>query len=147
MLHSVFERAQRDRVVTFNPCVHIGLRWGELIALEPRHLDLIKRTLSVEETAVEVSIKNSPPAPMAQITTTQTYLHALPDADQENLYARNRIRAGRPIPTTAHRARSKRTSGEPQLRQVRTKGSPPPPGIGPAARPATPSGRASVHQQ
>src|SRR4051794_4780848 len=79
MLHSVFERAQRDRVVTFNPCAHTelpkvikrkartltpdeyvailtalpaqhrllvetaintGLRWGELIALKPRHLDL-----------------------------------------------------------------------------------------------------------
>ena len=99
MLHSVFERALRDRVVTFNPCAHTelpkvikkkartltpeesvailaalpeqhrlmvetaintGLRWGELIALKPRHLDLIKRTLTVEETLVEVSIKNSP---------------------------------------------------------------------------------------
>jgi integrase len=99
MLHSVVERAQRDRVVTFNPCAHTelpkvikrkartlapeeyvailtslpaqhrlmvetaintGPRWGELIALKPRHLDLIKRTLSVEETVVEVSIKNSP---------------------------------------------------------------------------------------
>jgi integrase len=99
MLHSVFERALRDRVVTFNPCSHTelpkvvkkktrtltpdeyvtiivalpvqhrlmvetaintGLRWGELIALKPRHLDLIKRTLRVEETIVEVSIKNSP---------------------------------------------------------------------------------------
>ena len=99
MLHSVFERAVRDRVVTFNPCAHTelpkvvkkkartltpeeyvailsalpaqhrlmvetavntGLRWGELIALKPRHLDLGKRTLSVEETLVEVSIKNSP---------------------------------------------------------------------------------------
>jgi integrase len=99
MLHSVFERALRDRVVTFNPCAHTelpkvikhkartltpaeyntiltslpaqhrlmvetaintGLRWGELIALKPRHLDLIKHTLNVEETIVEVSIKNSP---------------------------------------------------------------------------------------
>src|SRR4051794_21140549 len=99
MLGSVFERAVRDRVVTFNPCAHTelpkviqrkartltpaeydtvltalpaqhrlmvetaintGLRWGELIALKPRHLDLLKRTLSVEETVVEVSIKNSP---------------------------------------------------------------------------------------
>jgi len=99
MLHSVFERALVDRVVTFNPCAHTelpkvikrkartltpteydailtalptqhrlmietaidtGLRWGELIALKPRHLDLIKRTLRVEETLVEVSIKNSP---------------------------------------------------------------------------------------
>src|SRR3954469_1582479 len=99
MLHSVFERALRDRVVTFNPCAHTelpklvkkrartltpeeyaailtalpsqhrlmvetaintGLRWGELIALKPRHLDLLERTLTVEETVVEVSIKNSP---------------------------------------------------------------------------------------
>jgi integrase len=99
MLSSVFERALRDRVVTFNPCAHTelpkvikkntrtltpeeylailaalpaqhrllvetaintGLRWGELIAVKPRHLDLIKRTLTVEETVVEVSIKNSP---------------------------------------------------------------------------------------
>ena len=99
MLHSIFEHALRDRVVTFNPCAHTehpkvikkktrtltpeeylailgslpaqhrlmvetaidtGLRWGELIALKPRHLDLIKRQLSVEETLVEVSIKNSP---------------------------------------------------------------------------------------
>ena len=99
MLHSIFERALRDRVVTFNPCTHTelpkvvkkkartltpaeyvailaslparhrlmvetaintGLRWGELIALKPRHLDLLKRTLTVEETIVEVSIKNSP---------------------------------------------------------------------------------------
>jgi integrase len=99
MLHSIFERALRDRVITFNPCeatelpkvikkknrtltpteydailaalptqhrlmvetaINTGLRWGELIALKPRHLDLIKRTLIVEETVVEVSTKNSP---------------------------------------------------------------------------------------
>jgi integrase len=40
--------------------INTRLRWGELIALKPRHLDLIKRTLTVEETVVEVSIKNSP---------------------------------------------------------------------------------------
>jgi integrase len=99
LLHSIFQRALRDRVVTFNPCEHTelpkvikkkartltpaeydailaalptqhrlmvetaintGLRWGELIALKPRHLDLNKRRLTVEETVVEVSIKNSP---------------------------------------------------------------------------------------
>jgi integrase len=99
MLHSVFERALRDRVVTFNPCAHTelpkvvkkkartltpveyaailaalpaqhrlmvetaidtGLRWGELIALKPRHLDLTAGKLMVEETIVEVSLKNSP---------------------------------------------------------------------------------------
>ena len=99
MLHSVFERALRDRVITFNPCeatelpkvikktsrtltpaeydaildalpaqhrlmietaINTGLRWGELIALKPRHLDLSAGKLTVEETIVEVSIKNSP---------------------------------------------------------------------------------------
>jgi integrase len=177
--------------------INTGLRWGELVALKPRHLDLNKRMLSVEETVVEVSIKNSPtgqrmltkpypkddeartmalPAELvdelaewiatrglapddllfatregtpisrntfrtrvwrpavkasgvdfdvrvhdlrhahaswllaggsdirsvmdrmghAQITTTQKYLHALPDADQKNLDALNRIRSQNP---------------------------------------------------
>jgi integrase len=40
--------------------INTGLRWGELIALKPRHLDLTTRRLTVEETIVEVSIKNSP---------------------------------------------------------------------------------------
>jgi len=99
LLSSIFERALRDRVVTFNPSEHTelpkvvkkkarsltpaeydailaalpaqhrlmvetaintGLRSGELIALKPRHLDLNKRTLTVEETFVEISHKNSP---------------------------------------------------------------------------------------
>ncbi len=99
MLHSVFERALRDRVVTFNPCEHTelpkvikkqnrtltpdeyeailaalpaqhrlmietaintGLRWGELIALKPRHLNLDTGHLTVQETIVEISLKNSP---------------------------------------------------------------------------------------
>jgi integrase len=103
MLHSIFERALHDRVITFSPCAHTelpkrvkqqhrtltpgeydailaalpeqhrlmietaintGLRWAELIALKPRHLhlDLESGTgkLTVEETIVEVSIKNSP---------------------------------------------------------------------------------------
>ncbi len=99
MLHSIFERALHDRVVTSNPCEHTelpraikkktrtlipaeydailnalpaqyrlmvktaintGLRCGELIALKPRHLDLATGKLTVQETIVEVSIKNSP---------------------------------------------------------------------------------------
>lgn len=40
--------------------INTGLRWGELIALKPRHLDLDTRRLTVEETIVEVSRKNSP---------------------------------------------------------------------------------------
>ncbi|MBC7632149.1 tyrosine-type recombinase/integrase [Aeromicrobium sp.] len=40
--------------------INTGLRWGELIALKPRHLDLETGRLTVEATIVEVSIKNSP---------------------------------------------------------------------------------------
>ena len=40
--------------------VNTGVRWGELIALKPRHLDLATGRLTVEETIVEVSRKNSP---------------------------------------------------------------------------------------
>jgi len=40
--------------------INTGLRWGELIALKPRHLNLETGKLTVEETIVEVSIKNSP---------------------------------------------------------------------------------------
>ena len=40
--------------------INTGLRWGELIALKPRHLDASTWKLTVAETIVEVSIKNSP---------------------------------------------------------------------------------------
>ena len=99
MLHSVFKRAVRDRVIASNPCegtelpkipprkfriltpeeyqrliahiperyqvlvqtdIETGLRWGELIALRPRHLDLVRGVVSVEQTIVEVSRKHSP---------------------------------------------------------------------------------------
>jgi len=99
MLHSVFKRAVRDRVIASNPCdgtelpkipprkariltpeeyerllacipdrfrilvmtdIETGLRWGELIALRPRHIDFLHRTISVEQTIVEVSRKYSP---------------------------------------------------------------------------------------
>jgi len=100
MLSSIFERALRDRVVTFNPCEHTelpkvikkkartltpaeydailaalpalhrlmvetaintGLRWGELIALKPRHLNLETGRLTVQETIVEISRRTPPP--------------------------------------------------------------------------------------
>jgi len=99
MLHSVFARAVRDRLIAFNPCedtelpkiitrqtrtltpeefssvlaaapdrfkalvltgIETGLRWGELVALRPRHVDFLRRTICVEETIVEVSRKDSP---------------------------------------------------------------------------------------
>jgi len=99
MLHSVFKRAVRDRVITFNPCeetelpkivtkhartltpleyerlvaaipephrlmvevaIGTGLRWGELIALRPRHLDMTTGRLTVMETIVEVPLRAAP---------------------------------------------------------------------------------------
>jgi integrase len=99
MLHSVFKRAVRDRVLASNPCegtelpkviarrsriltppeyerllaeiperyrllvvvdIETGLRWGELIALRPRHVDILNRAITVEQTIVEVSKRHSP---------------------------------------------------------------------------------------
>ena len=99
LLHSIFARAVRDRLIAFNPCestelpkvvtkkartltpeeysavlaevpprfkplvmtaIATGLRWGELVALRPRHVDFLRRTITVEETIVEVSRKDSP---------------------------------------------------------------------------------------
>jgi integrase len=39
--------------------IETGVRWGELIALRPRHIDFLRRTVTVEETIVEVSKKHS----------------------------------------------------------------------------------------
>ena len=99
MLHGVFKRGVRDRVILHNPCadtelpkvpprkvrilspeeferllaeipdrfrdlvltdIETGLRWGELVALRPRHIDFLRRLVTIEETVVEVSKKNSP---------------------------------------------------------------------------------------
>src|SRR4051794_10334491 len=40
--------------------IETGMRWGELIALRPRHIDFLRRTLAIEETIIEVSHKPSP---------------------------------------------------------------------------------------
>jgi integrase len=40
--------------------IETGMRWGELNALRPRHIDFLRRTLTVEETIVETSKKHSP---------------------------------------------------------------------------------------
>jgi integrase len=40
--------------------IETGMRWGELIALRPRHIDFLRRHVTVEETIVEVSKKHSP---------------------------------------------------------------------------------------
>jgi integrase len=40
--------------------IETGMRWGELIALRPRHVDFLRRQLTVEETIIEVSKRHSP---------------------------------------------------------------------------------------
>jgi integrase len=40
--------------------IETGMRWGELIALRPRHIDFLRKSVTVEETIIEVSRKHSP---------------------------------------------------------------------------------------
>jgi integrase len=40
--------------------IETGLRWGELVALRPRHIDFLRRTLRIEQVIVEVSKHRSP---------------------------------------------------------------------------------------
>jgi integrase len=40
--------------------IETGMRWGELIALKPRHIDFLRKTITVQDTIVEVSKKHSP---------------------------------------------------------------------------------------
>lgn len=40
--------------------IETGMRWGELIALRPRHIDFLRKSLTVEETIIEVSKRFSP---------------------------------------------------------------------------------------
>src|SRR5215204_2693713 len=47
-------------VLLVTTAIETGMRWGELIALRPRHVDFLRRTVTVQETIVEVSKKCSP---------------------------------------------------------------------------------------
>ena len=40
--------------------IETGMRWGELAALRPRHLDTTGNLLTIQETIAEISKKNSP---------------------------------------------------------------------------------------
>jgi integrase len=99
LLHGIFARAIRDRILLANPAAHTelpkvitrrlriltpdefdtllthvpaghramvllaaetGLRWGELVALRPHHLNTPSATLTVQDVYVEVSKKDSP---------------------------------------------------------------------------------------
>jgi integrase len=50
---------ERHRLMV-ETAIETGMRWGELIALRPRHIDFLRRTLTVEETIVEISRKHFP---------------------------------------------------------------------------------------
>ena len=50
---------ERHRLMV-QTAIETGLRWGELIALKPRHIDFGRRQVTVEETIVEISKKHSP---------------------------------------------------------------------------------------
>jgi integrase len=56
-LISAVPEQYRLMVETF---IETGMRWGELIALRPRHVDFLRRSLTVEETIVETSKAHSP---------------------------------------------------------------------------------------
>ena len=67
------------------------MRWGELIALRPRHIDFLTKTVTVEETIIEVSTQHSP--------TGERYVHQAVPQEQpaQDLRRRRRLaRRGRP---------------------------------------------------
>jgi len=65
---------ERHRLMV-ETAIETGMRWGELIALKPRHIDFLRRQLTVEETIVEVSKKHSP--------TGERYVHKPYPKDNE----------------------------------------------------------------
>jgi integrase len=78
-----------DRLLTALPQQHrlmvetlneAGLRWGELIALKPRHIDFLRRTLAVDETIIDVSKKHSPPASATWPSPTPRTTNPAPSA-------------------------------------------------------------------
>ena len=56
----------RDRLLLLVG-IETGMRWGELAALRPRHLDLAQCLILVRETIVEISKKNSPTGERYQV--------------------------------------------------------------------------------
>jgi integrase len=50
---------QRYRLMV-ETAIETGMRWGELIALKPRHIDFLRKTITVTDTIMEVSKRHSP---------------------------------------------------------------------------------------
>lgn len=40
--------------------IETGMRWGELIALRPQHIDFLRKSVTVEETIIKVSKRHAP---------------------------------------------------------------------------------------
>ena len=101
--------------------IEAGLRWGELVALKPRHIDFLRRSITVEETIVEVSKKHSPtgerylskPYPKDNEPRTfgvrQEWLDAVAEHIRSNGIGRDDLlfatRAGTPISRNTFRTR------------------------------------------
>ena len=82
--------------------ISTGVRWGELIALKPRHLDLAAGRLTVEETIVEVSDGRTPPpgsgcspSPTPRTTNPAPWTPARPRRTAHRLDQPATARAGR----------------------------------------------------
>ena len=50
---------QRYRLMV-ETAIETGMRWGELIALKPRHVDFLRKKITVADTIMEVSKRHSP---------------------------------------------------------------------------------------
>ena len=80
MLHSVFERAQADRVVTFNPCAHTELPKvvkKNAQTLTPSEYDAILTALPAQhrlmvETAINTGLRWGDSLPSSPATSTST---------------------------------------------------------------------------
>jgi integrase len=48
--------------VMVETAIETGMRWGELIALKPRHIDFLRKSITVEDTVIEVSGSTPLPA-------------------------------------------------------------------------------------
>jgi integrase len=81
--------------------IETGLRWGELIALRPRHVDFLRRTITVEETIAEVSKRMSP-------TSERMIVKPYPKDDDRTLRVGQSLldELASRITSTSHRSRS-----------------------------------------
>jgi integrase len=102
--------------------IEAGLRWGELVALKPRHIDFLRRSITIEETIVEVSKKHSPtgerylskPYPKDNEPRTfgvrQEWLDAIAEHIRSNRIGRDDLlfatKAGTPISRNTFRTRT-----------------------------------------